>query len=65
MALSKSSAARAGLLAGAAGTGLTAATLGVIWHRLVRRPLPKQKGTIEVAGQPIAISLRNLVAGGA
>ena len=47
---SKGNAARAGLLAGAAGTGLTAAALGVVWHRLARRPLPKQKGTIEVAG---------------
>jgi penicillin G amidase len=41
-------AAKAGLLAGAAGTGLSAAALATAWHRLARRPLPKEKGTIEV-----------------
>src|SRR6187551_91310 len=41
---------RAGLLAGAAGTGLAAATTAAAWHWLARRPLPKQKGTIELAG---------------
>lgn len=46
----KSRAARAGLLAGAAGTGLAAATTAAAWHWLARRPLPKQKGTIELAG---------------
>ncbi len=43
-------AARAGLLAGAAGTGLAAATTAAAWHWLARRPLPKQEGTIEVDG---------------
>ncbi len=43
-------AARAGLLAGAAGTGLAAAGAAAAWHWLARRPLPKQEGTIEVAG---------------
>jgi penicillin G amidase len=41
---------RAGLVAGAAGTGLAAAATAVAWHWLARRPLPKQKGTIELAG---------------
>src|SRR3954454_5515228 len=35
---------------GAVGTGVTAIALGVLWHRLLRRPLPKVKGTIEVEG---------------
>jgi len=48
--LSKSRAARAGLLAGAAGTGLTAAAGAAAWHWLARRPLPKQTGTIELGG---------------
>ena len=43
-------AARAGLLAGAAGTGLTAASAAAAWHWLARRPLPKQEGTIEIDG---------------
>ena len=42
--------ARTGLLAGAAGTGLAAAATGIAWHFLARRPLPKQKGTIELDG---------------
>jgi penicillin G amidase len=41
---------RAGLVAGAAGTGLAAAATVAAWHWLARRPLPKQKGTIELAG---------------
>jgi penicillin G amidase len=43
-------AARAGLFAGAVATGLAAAASAAAWHRLARRPLPKQKGTIELAG---------------
>ena len=43
-------AVRAGLLAGAAGTGLAAAATAAAWHWLARRPLPKQKGTIELDG---------------
>ncbi len=46
----KSRATRAGLLAGAAGTGLAAATAAAAWHWLARRPLPKQQGTIELGG---------------
>jgi len=41
-------AARAGLLAGAAGTGLAAAATAAAWHFLARRPLPKVKGKIEL-----------------
>ncbi|HEY0317526.1 MAG TPA: penicillin acylase family protein [Solirubrobacterales bacterium] len=48
--LSKSRAVRAGLLAGAAGTGLTAAATAAAWHWLARRPLPKTRGTIELEG---------------
>jgi penicillin amidase len=48
--LPRSKAARAGLLAGAAGTGFAAASVAAAWHWLARRPLPKQEGTIEVDG---------------
>jgi len=48
--LSKRRAARAGLLAGAAGTGLAAAGVAAAWHWLARRPLPKTQGTIELEG---------------
>ena len=41
-------AARAGLLAGAVGVGLAAATTAAAWHWLARRPLPKQEGKIEL-----------------
>ncbi len=41
---------RTGLVAGAAGTGLAAAATAAAWHWLARRPLPKQKGTIELPG---------------
>ncbi|MDX6627506.1 MAG: penicillin amidase [Solirubrobacterales bacterium] len=47
---SKGGAARAGLIAGVAGTGLLSAGLATAWHRLARRPLPKQRGTIELSG---------------
>lgn len=47
---SKGGAARAGLIAGVAGTGLLSAGLATAWHRLARRPLPQQRGTIELAG---------------
>jgi penicillin amidase len=43
-------AARAGLLAGAAGTGLAAAGTAALWHWLARRPLPQTKGSVEVDG---------------
>ena len=37
-------------MAGAAGTGLLAAAGAVAWHWLLRRPLPKQEGTIALDG---------------
>src|SRR3954447_20930720 len=56
--LSRGGAARAGLLAGAAGTGLSAAAAAAVWHRLARRPLPKEKGTIEVPGLEGRVTVR-------
>jgi penicillin amidase len=41
-------AVKAGLLAGAASTGLAAASAAALWHWLARRPLPQTKGTIEL-----------------
>ncbi len=49
---------RAGLLAGAAGTGLAAAAAAAAWHFLARRPLPKQKGTIELPGLEAPVRVR-------
>ena len=46
----KQTAARAGLIAGVAGTGLMTAAGAVAWHRLARRPLPRVRGTIELEG---------------
>src|SRR3954469_15345948 len=43
-------AARIGAVGGAAGAGLPPAAAAVLWHRLMRRPLPQVKGTIEVPG---------------
>ena len=43
-------AVRTGLAAGAVGTGLAAAGTAALWHWLARRPLPRQKGTIALAG---------------
>ncbi len=51
------SAVRVGLLAGIAGTGLTAAAAAAAWHWLGRRPLPKQKGTISLAGLEGPVSI--------
>ncbi len=42
--------AETGLLVGATGIGLAGVAIGALWHWLARRPLPKQKGTIELAG---------------
>jgi penicillin amidase len=49
---------RAGLVAGAAGTGLAAAGAAAAWHWLARRPLPKQKGTIELSGLEGTVRVR-------
>jgi penicillin G amidase len=43
-------AAKAGLLAGAAGTGIAAASVGIAWQRLARRALPQEEGRLEVPG---------------
>src|SRR3954451_4320748 len=40
---------KAGLAGGAVSLGLTGSA-AVLWHRLMRRPLPKVKGTVEVDG---------------
>ncbi|MET0557150.1 MAG: penicillin acylase family protein [Solirubrobacterales bacterium] len=39
-----------GLVLGAAGTGLAAATTAAAWHWLARRPLPQVEGAIELDG---------------
>jgi penicillin amidase len=49
---------RTGLVAGAAGTGLAAAATAAAWHWLARRPLPRQKGTIELAGLEGTVRIR-------
>ncbi|HEV7770454.1 MAG TPA: penicillin acylase family protein [Solirubrobacterales bacterium] len=41
---------RAGFLAAAVGTGLTTAASAAAWHWLARRPLPQQRGMIELEG---------------
>ena len=46
--LSASRAAKTGLLAGAAGTGLAAVSAATAWQLMTRRPLPQVKGTIEL-----------------
>ncbi|HET9164283.1 MAG TPA: penicillin acylase family protein [Solirubrobacterales bacterium] len=51
-------AARAGAVAGAVGTGLVAAGTAALWHWLARRPLPKQKGTIELDGLKGPVQVR-------
>src|SRR4051794_41668480 len=40
---------KAGLAGGAVSLGLTGSA-AFLWHRLMRRPLPQVKGTIEVEG---------------
>jgi len=51
-------AVKAGLLAGVAGTGLAAASAAALWHWLARRPLPKTRGTIELAGLERPVRVR-------
>ncbi len=50
--------ARTGLLVGAAGTGLVTAATAAAWHWLARRPLPKQRGTIELDGLEGRVQVR-------
>jgi penicillin G amidase len=40
------------------GTGLAAAATAAAWHWLARRPLPKQKGTVELAGLEAPVRVR-------
>jgi penicillin amidase len=49
---------RTGLTAGAVSTGLAAAATAAAWHWLARRPLPKQKGTIELPGLEGSVRVR-------
>ena len=48
----------AGAIGTAAGAAIGAAALGALWHRLLRRPVPKATGSVEVPGieAPIEIS---------
>ncbi|HWB68902.1 MAG TPA: penicillin acylase family protein [Solirubrobacterales bacterium] len=55
---SANQAAKAGLLAGAAGTGLAAASVAAAWHWLARRPLPKTEGSLEVDGLEGPVTVR-------
>jgi penicillin amidase len=41
---------QAGLIGGVASVGLLGSAAAVLWHHLMRRPLPKVKGTVEVEG---------------
>ena len=43
-------AVKAGLIASAAAAALGALSGAAVWHRLLRRPLPKTRGRLEVAG---------------
>jgi penicillin amidase len=49
---------RTGLVAGAAGTGLAAAGAAALWHFLARRPLPQQRGAIELPGLEGTVRVR-------
>ncbi|HET7443424.1 MAG TPA: penicillin acylase family protein [Solirubrobacterales bacterium] len=54
----KQRAARAGLIAGVAGTGIATAAAATAWHRLARRPLPQQRGQIELDGLRAGVTVR-------
>jgi penicillin G amidase len=56
--LSKSQVVRAGFFAGVAGTGIATAATAAAWHWLARRPLPKQRGTIELQGLEGSVRVR-------
>lgn len=51
-------AAKAGLLAGVAGTGIAAASVGFAWHRVARRALPQETGTLTVPGLDGRVTVR-------
>jgi penicillin amidase len=46
----RKTALRAGLIGTAVGTGLAASAAAAAWHRLARRPLPQEEGTIQLLG---------------
>jgi penicillin amidase len=50
--------AKAGLLASVAGAGITAASVGIAWHRLARRALPQESGTLAVPGLRGPVTVR-------
>ncbi|HVV89035.1 MAG TPA: penicillin acylase family protein, partial [Solirubrobacterales bacterium] len=50
--------AKLGLLAGAAGTGLAVAAVGIAWERLARRALPQETGRLEVPGLRGSVTVR-------
>src|SRR5918996_2219027 len=56
--MSRTRAARAGLIAGIAGTGLAAAGTAAAWHWLARRPLPQEKGEIALDGLEGSVRVR-------
>ena len=56
--LRSSKAAKTGLLAGVAGTGLTAVAGAAAWQLMTRRPLPKTKGTIELEALSAPVRVR-------
>ncbi|MFT3864566.1 MAG: penicillin acylase family protein [Solirubrobacterales bacterium] len=51
-------AAKAGLLAGAAGTGIAAASVGIAWQRFARRALPQETGRLVVPGLRGPVTVR-------
>jgi penicillin G amidase len=51
-------AVKAGFLAGAAGTGIAAAAVGVGWQRVARRALPRTSGRLAVAGLEAEVTVR-------
>ena len=51
-------AAKVGLLAGAAGTGIAAASVGLAWQRFARRALPQVSGSLEVPGLRGPVTVR-------
>ncbi len=56
--LSGSKAAKTGLLAGVAGTGIAAVSAATAWQLMTRRPLPQVKGTIELEALAAKVRVR-------
>jgi penicillin G amidase len=51
-------AVKVGALAGAAGTAVAAASVGLAWQRFARRALPRTSGTLRVAGLEAPVTVR-------